>query len=58
MNTANNSIISNRTGTSFEDARARGIVWTRVYFDYLMGILDARAVANFPVLNQPTAEEY
>ena len=37
---------SNRTGTSPEDARACGIVWTRVYFDYLMGILDARAVVN------------
>ena len=36
----------NRTGTSFEDARAGGRVWTPVYFDYLMAILDARAVAN------------
>ena len=26
---------NNRTETSFEDARARGIVCTRVYFDYI-----------------------
>ena len=33
---------------SFEDARAGGLVWTRVYLDYLIGILDARAVFNWP----------
>ena len=42
---------------SFEDGRARRIVCTQVYFDYLMGILDARPFStDVPVLllNQPS----
>ena len=43
-------------GTSFEDARARGIVWTRVYFDYIWAFLmRAPLSTDVPVLllNQP-----
>ena len=57
---------NNRTGTSFEDARAHGIVWTPFYFDYIWVFLMRAPLSNdVPVLllNQPninfeTTEHY
>ena len=43
-------------GTSFEEARARGIVWTRVYFHYIwVFLMRAPLSTDVPVLllNQP-----
>ena len=44
-------------GTSFEDARCRGIVWARVFFDYIWAFLiHAPLSTDVPVLllNQPS----
>ena len=45
-------------GTSFEDTRAHGIVWTRVYFNYIWAFLMCAPLStDVPVLllNQPNS---